>query len=56
MKVDEVVNQSVKIGLPEQLPEPTQFEAGIRRAPDRGFRWQTSSRVMSDYLFPTTKP
>jgi urocanate hydratase len=38
MKVDEVVNQSVKIGLPEQLPEPTQFEAGIRRAPDRGFR------------------
>ena len=38
MKVDEVVGQSVKIGLPEQLPEPAPFEAGIRRAPDRGFR------------------
>ncbi len=38
MKADEVVNHSVKIGLPEKLPEPMQFEAGIRRAPDRGFR------------------
>jgi len=36
--VDDTMYQSMKIRLPQKLPEPTQFEAGIRRAPDRGFR------------------
>ena len=38
MTIADSKNLSLKIGLPEQLPEPPQFEAGIRRAPDRGFR------------------
>jgi len=38
MTIADSKNLYLKIGLPEQLPEPPQFEAGIRRAPDRGFR------------------
>ncbi len=38
MKVHEAVYQSMEIRLPDELPEPTRFEEGIRRAPDRGFR------------------
>ncbi len=38
LKVDDATYQSMKIRLPEHLPEPAPFEKGIRRAPDRGFR------------------
>jgi len=38
MTTDVNMVQSMKIKLPDQLPQPAQFEAEIRRAPDRGFR------------------
>ena len=38
MITNNTVSASMKIRLSDELPEETVFEAGIRRAPDRGFR------------------
>ena len=38
MITNNTIRASMKIRLSDELPEETVFEAGIRRAPDRGFQ------------------
>ena len=44
MITNNTVSASMKIRLADELPEKTVFEAGIRRAPARGFRLKKADR------------
>ena len=47
MLSNEEIAQSMKIRLEGDLPEPTAFMEGIRRAPDRGFRLSPSQTAVA---------